>query len=101
MSKEKGGKAQQQPKQQQQPDEKQIDESVEGTFPASDPPAVGGTTKINPDEGEGGASEDGGGSDDTKATGVGSGTKTKGGEGGPKGAQGASGSAVGQKTHGN
>lgn len=33
-----------------------IDKSVEDTFPASDPPAVGGTTKIGPEgeeEGEG------------------------------------------------
>ncbi|HVE09641.1 MAG TPA: hypothetical protein VNE00_20470 [Paraburkholderia sp.] len=28
--------------------EKQIDESVEDTFPASDPPATGGTTRIDP-----------------------------------------------------
>ncbi|GAB2916897.1 hypothetical protein GCM10027093_64310 [Paraburkholderia jirisanensis] len=28
--------------------EKQIDKSVEDTFPASDPPATGGTTRIDP-----------------------------------------------------
>jgi len=30
--------------------EKQIDEQVEESFPASDPPSTGGTTKIVPDE---------------------------------------------------
>jgi hypothetical protein len=30
--------------------EKNIDEAVEDTFPASDPPSIGGTTKIVPDE---------------------------------------------------
>ena len=29
--------------------EKQIDKEVEDSFPASDPPSTGGTTKINPD----------------------------------------------------
>jgi hypothetical protein len=33
--------------------EKQIDESVEDTFPASDPPATGGTTRIVPDDDDG------------------------------------------------
>jgi hypothetical protein len=55
---------------QQQHEEERIDKGVEETFPASDPPAVGGATRIGPrDEheadAEGGASEDGGGSDDT------------------------------------
>jgi hypothetical protein len=30
--------------------EKQIDKEVEDSFPASDPPSTGGTTKIVPDE---------------------------------------------------
>ncbi|ASL48232.1 hypothetical protein bAD24_III12605 [Burkholderia sp. AD24] len=30
--------------------EKQIDEQVEDSFPASDPPSTGGTTKIVPDK---------------------------------------------------
>lgn len=51
-------------------EEERIDHGVDETFPASDPPAVGGATRIDPDKktpkpGEGGASEDGGGSDDT------------------------------------
>jgi hypothetical protein len=50
-------------------EEERIDHGVDETFPASDPPAVGGATKIgpkdSPKEGAGGASEDGGGSDDT------------------------------------
>lgn len=54
-------------------EEKRIDHGVDETFPASDPPAVGGATRIDPKHepkhqpkhGEGGASEDGGGSDDT------------------------------------
>ena len=50
-------------------EEERIDHGVGETCPASDPPAVGGATKIgpkdSPKEGEGGASEDGGGSDDT------------------------------------
>jgi hypothetical protein len=50
-------------------EEERIDHGVDETFPASDPPAVGGATRIDPKnapkEGEGGASEDGGGSDDT------------------------------------
>ncbi|MGG1947921.1 hypothetical protein AB1286_24490 [Trinickia sp. NRRL B-1857] len=50
-------------------EEKRIDHGVDETFPASDPPAVGGATRIDPDKspkpGEGGSSEDGGGSDDT------------------------------------
>jgi hypothetical protein len=53
---------------QQQHEEERIDKGVEDTFPASDPPAVGGATRIGPreeHEAEGGASEDGGGSDDT------------------------------------
>lgn len=53
--------------------EERIDHGVEETFPASDPPAVGGATRIDPESspkgspkpGEGGSSEDGGGSDDT------------------------------------
>ncbi|MGN6669724.1 MAG: hypothetical protein ACTHKH_22545 [Trinickia sp.] len=57
--------------------EERIDHGVEETFPASDPPAVGGATRIDPKSppkdspknppkpGEGGSSEDGGGSDDT------------------------------------
>ncbi|MGN6650250.1 hypothetical protein [Trinickia sp.] len=50
-------------------EEERIDHGVDETFPASDPPAVGGATRIDPDQrprpGEGGSSEDGGGSDDT------------------------------------
>ncbi len=50
-------------------EEERIDHGVDETFPASDPPAVGGATRIDPKDpnqaGEGGASEDGGGSDDT------------------------------------
>jgi hypothetical protein len=50
-------------------EEERIDHGVDETFPASDPPAVGGATRIDPQHspksGEGGASEDGGGSDDT------------------------------------
>lgn len=51
-------------------EEERIDHGVDETFPASDPPAVGGATRIDPDKrapkpGEGGSSEDGGGSDDT------------------------------------
>lgn len=50
-------------------EEERIDHGVDETFPASDPPAVGGATRIDPDRrpkpGEGGSSEDGGGSDDT------------------------------------
>jgi len=34
--------------------EQQIDESVEETFPASDPPATGGTTRIDPSPKPGG-----------------------------------------------
>lgn len=30
--------------------EKQIDEQVEESFPASDPPSTGGTTRIEPDD---------------------------------------------------
>jgi hypothetical protein len=30
--------------------ESQIDHTVEDSFPASDPPATGGTTRIEPDE---------------------------------------------------
>ncbi|GLU32065.1 hypothetical protein WKR88_08925 [Trinickia caryophylli] len=61
--------------QQSKHEEELIDKSVEDTFPASDPPAVGGTTKIGPKSGThgerqgddaGGSSEDGGGSDDSK-----------------------------------
>jgi hypothetical protein len=51
-------------------EEARIDHGVDETFPASDPPAVGGATRIDPNRspkpGEGGSSEDGGGSDDTK-----------------------------------
>ncbi len=54
-------------------EEKRIDHGVDETFPASDPPAVGGATRIDPDKspkpGEGGSSEDGGGSDDTPGQG--------------------------------
>jgi hypothetical protein len=32
--------------------EKNIDTAVEDTFPASDPPSIGGTTKIAPKEGD-------------------------------------------------
>jgi hypothetical protein len=32
--------------------EKQIDKAVEDSFPASDPPSTGGTTKIDPDHKE-------------------------------------------------
>jgi hypothetical protein len=50
-------------------EEERIDHGVDETFPASDPPAVGGATRIDPKStpkpDEGGASEDGGGSDDT------------------------------------
>ncbi|PMS15310.1 hypothetical protein C0Z18_27910 [Trinickia dabaoshanensis] len=51
-------------------EEQRIDHGVDETFPASDPPAVGGATRIDPDRpqhrpGEGGGSEDNGGSDDT------------------------------------
>ena len=50
-------------------EEERIDHGVDETFPASDPPAVGGATRIDPQHpaktGEGGSSEDGGGSDDT------------------------------------
>ena len=59
-------------------EEERIDHGVDETFPASDPPAVGGATRIDPDRpakpGEGGSSEDGGGSDDTP----GPGSKSKG-----------------------
>jgi hypothetical protein len=55
-------------------EEKRIDHGVDETFPASDPPAVGGATRIDPDTpghkpGEGGGSEDNGGSDDTPSDG--------------------------------
>ena len=50
-------------------EEERIDHGVDETFPASDPPAVGGATRVDPTRspkpGEGGSSEDGGGSDDT------------------------------------
>lgn len=65
MSKEKGKRGP--PK---APDEALIDEAIAETFPASDPPAVGGVTRIEPDEAEGGSSEDGGGSDDSKSAGA-------------------------------
>lgn len=32
--------------------EKQIDHEVEDSFPASDPPSTGGTTKLTPDTGK-------------------------------------------------
>jgi hypothetical protein len=32
--------------------EKQIDKAVEDSFPASDPPSTGGTTRIDPDHDE-------------------------------------------------
>ncbi|WP_162878090.1 hypothetical protein [Trinickia diaoshuihuensis] len=58
-------------------EEKRIDHGVDETFPASDPPAVGGATRIDPKQtpkpGEGGASEDGGGSDDSPGKGSASG----------------------------
>jgi hypothetical protein len=64
-------------------EEERIDHGVDETFPASDPPAVGGATRIDPEHpaktGEGGASEDGGGSDDTP------GEKSKGRAGNPTG----------------
>lgn len=54
-------------------EEERIDHGVDETFPASDPPAVGGATRIDPKQspkpGEGGSSEDGGGSDDTPGSG--------------------------------
>ncbi|BAN25736.1 hypothetical protein [Caballeronia insecticola] len=31
-------------------DEEDVDKAVEDTFPASDPPATGGVTRIEPDE---------------------------------------------------
>ncbi|MDG0024892.1 hypothetical protein [Trinickia sp. Y13] len=55
-------------------EEARIDHGVDETFPASDPPAVGGATRVDPGRspkpGEGGSSEDGGGSDDTKDAGA-------------------------------
>ena len=63
-----------QPPSEKNHEEERIDHGVDETFPASDPPAVGGATRIDPDRpspdrpnkpGEGGSSEDGGGSDDT------------------------------------
>lgn len=58
----------------QKHEEERIDHGVAETFPASDPPAVGGATRIDPKHspkpGEGGASEDGGGSDDTPDSGA-------------------------------
>jgi hypothetical protein len=57
---------------QDQQEEERIDRGVEDTFPASDPPAVGGATRIDPQgeskahtDDEGGESDDGGRSDDT------------------------------------
>lgn len=54
-------------------EEERIDHGGDESFPASDPPAVGGATRIDPKQspkpGEGGASEDGGGSDDTPGSG--------------------------------
>mgnify|MGYP006951106240 FL=1 len=58
-----------------------IDKSVEDTFPASDPPAVGGTTKIGPKDddkrkhhgeanGTPNGSEDGEGGSEDKGTGA-------------------------------
>jgi hypothetical protein len=56
--------------QEAQHEEERIDQGVEDTFPASDPTAVGGATRIerggkSEAGADGGASEDGGGSDDT------------------------------------
>lgn len=67
-----------QPPSEKNHEEERIDHGVDETFPASDPPAVGGATRIDPDRpnpdrphkpGEGGSSEDGGGSDDTPSQG--------------------------------
>ncbi len=44
--------------QQSKHEEDLIDKSVEDTFPASDPPAVGGTTKIGPKGDEKGKNRD-------------------------------------------
>jgi hypothetical protein len=64
-----GGK----PNNENDPEERRIDHGVDETFPASDPPAVGGATRIDPKRspkpGEGGSTEDGGGSDDTSEAG--------------------------------
>jgi hypothetical protein len=43
-----------------EPGEEQIDHAVEDSFPASDPPSVGGTTRIEPDENEGESGKDDG-----------------------------------------
>ncbi|RDU97565.1 hypothetical protein [Trinickia dinghuensis] len=65
-------------------EEERIDHGVDETFPASDPPAVGGATRIDPKPspkpGEGGASEDGGGSDDTPSDGSKSSAKSPAGD---------------------
>lgn len=64
-------------------EEERIDHGVDETFPASDPPAVGGATRIDPKDpkkkpGAGGASEDGGGSDDTPGEASSGGGRAKG-----------------------
>lgn len=68
-------------------EEERIDHGVDETFPASDPPAVGGATRIDPSRpakpGEGGASEDGGGSDDTPSPGNKEAGRAKGSGGAP------------------
>jgi hypothetical protein len=71
-------------------EEERIDHGVDETFPASDPPAVGGATRIDPKDskdpnkpGAGGASEDGGGSDDTPGAASGGGGRAKGASGAP------------------
>jgi hypothetical protein len=75
-----GGK----PDDKKDPEEERIDHGGDESFPASDPPAVGGATRIDPKHspkpGEGGASEDGGGSDDTPSE------KSKSGTANPAGA---------------
>ncbi|MBB5498093.1 hypothetical protein [Paraburkholderia sp. MM5384-R2] len=38
--------------------EKQIDKQVEDSFPASDPPSTGGTTRIEPEQDEAKAGHD-------------------------------------------
>src|SRR5690349_20489387 len=71
-------------------EEERIDHGVDETFPASDPPAVGGATRIDPKDSKdskepdaGGASEDGGGSDDTPDAASSGGGRAKGSSGVP------------------
>ncbi len=70
------------PDKKKDPEEERIDHGVDETFPASDPPAVGGATRIDPkhspEPGEGGSSENGGGSDDTPSGGSKSGAANPG-----------------------